>query len=125
MKILSLFPRALPQAAGPGHKDVEQLGTRAMWNVLKFTYSEVGRADARTHIHGYLHLAEAEAMFDHLRLAFQFDAPLRVKGGKRIKIASVSLYTSFREDRAEAEAEARNGNARLIQEAHEMEIDLS
>lgn len=95
-----------------------------MWNVLKFTYTEPSDAQIRTHIHAYLHLADAEAMFDHLRLAFQFDAPLRVKGGKRIKIASVSLYTSFREDRAEAEAEVRNGSARLIQEAHEIEIDL-
>jgi hypothetical protein len=95
-----------------------------MWNVLKFTYSEPGDTRVRTKIHAYLHLAEAEALFDHLRLAYQFDAPLRVKGGKRIKLSSVSLYTSFREDRNEAEAEVKNGAARLIQEAHEIEIDL-
>jgi hypothetical protein len=98
-------------------------GTR-MWNVLKFTYSYAGESEIRTRIHAYLHLGEAEALFDHLRLAYQFDTPLRVKGGKRIKIASVNLYTSFREDRSEAEAEVRNGGARLIQEAHEVEIDL-
>jgi len=95
-----------------------------MWNILKFTYSEPDDGKVRTQIRSYLHLAEAEAMYDHLRLAFQFDAPLRVKGGKRIKIASVSLYNSFREDRNEAEAEVKNGGARLIQEAHEIEIDL-
>jgi hypothetical protein len=95
-----------------------------MWNVLKFTYSYAGEHDVRTRIHAYLHLEEAETMFDHLQLAYQFDAPLRVKGGKRIKIGSVSLYTSFREDRVQAEAEVANGGARLIQEAHEIEIDL-
>jgi len=96
-----------------------------MWNVLKFTYKQSGDARARTKIHAYLNLGEAETMFDHLRLAYQFDAPLRVKGGKRIKVSGVSLYTSFREDRDDAEAEVRNGGARLIQEAHEIEIDLS
>ena len=100
-----------------------------MWNVLKFTYSEAGSnpGDSRVHtkINGYLHLAEAEAMFDHLQLAYQFGVPLRVKGGKRITVLGVNLYTSFREDRGEAEAEVRNGGARLIQEAHEIEIDLS
>lgn len=63
-------------------------------------------------------------MFDHLRMAYQFGMPLRVKGGKRITILSLSLYSSFREDQHEAEAEVRNGGARLIQEAHEIEIDL-
>jgi hypothetical protein len=95
-----------------------------MWNVLKFTYSFAGESNSRTKIHAYLHLGEAEALFDHLRLAYQFDAPLRVKGGKRIKIGSVNLYTSFREDRNEAEKEVANGGARLIQEAHGVEIDL-
>ncbi|HUO01804.1 MAG TPA: hypothetical protein VMU31_03425 [Rhizomicrobium sp.] len=95
-----------------------------MWNVLKFTYNYDGESQVRSRIHAYLHLAEAETLFEHLRLAYQFDAPLRVKGGKRIKISSVNLYTSFREDRDEAEAEVRNGGARLIQEAHEVEIDL-
>ena len=70
------------------------------------------------------HLGEAETIFDHLQLAYQFDTPLRVKGGKRIRIGSVSLYTSFREDRAQAETEVANGGARLIQEVHEIEIDL-
>ena len=95
-----------------------------MWNVLKFTYSRPGENRVHINIHGYLHLAEAETMFDHLRLAYQFGAPLRVKGGKRITILSLSLYTSFREDQHEAEAEVRSGGARLIQEAHEIEIDL-
>jgi hypothetical protein len=102
-----------------------------MWNVLKFTYSFVGaagsfaaEAEIHTKIHGYLDLAHAEDLFDHLQLAYQFDTPLRVKGGKRIKVGSVSLYTSFREDRGEAEAEVRNGGARLIQQAHEVQIDL-
>jgi hypothetical protein len=95
-----------------------------MWNVLKFTYSYPGESPIHTKIHAYMHLHEAEATFDHLTLAYQFDAPVRVKGGKRIKIASVSLYTSFREDRAQAETEVANGGARLIQEAHEIEIDL-
>jgi hypothetical protein len=95
-----------------------------MWNVLKFTYNFDGESDVHTRIHAYLHLDEAETIFDHLQMAYQYDMPLRVKGGKRIKIASVSLYTSFREDRGEAEAEVRNGGARLIQEAHEVEIDL-
>ena len=95
-----------------------------MWNVLKFTYSYPGEPHVHTKIHAYLHLGEAEAIMNHLTLAYQFDAPLRVKGGKRIKIGSVSLYTSFREDRGEAEAEVENGGARLIQEAHEVEIDL-
>jgi hypothetical protein len=96
-----------------------------MWNVVKFTYNHPGESRVSTKIKGYLHLAEAEAMFEHLQLAYQFDTPLRVKGGKRIRIASVSLYTSFREDRSEAEAEVKNGGARLIQEAHEFEIDLA
>lgn len=95
-----------------------------MWNVLKFTYRFAGESQIRTKIQAYLHLGEAETIFDHLRLAYQFDAPLRVKGGKRIRIESVSLYTSFREDRREAETEVGNGGARLIQEAHEIEIDL-
>ncbi len=95
-----------------------------MWNVLKFTYSYANEHHVRTRIHAYLHLGEAETIFDHLQLAYQFDAPLRVKGNKRIKVGSVSLYTSFREDRGEAEAEVENGGARLIQEAHEVEIDL-
>ena len=95
-----------------------------MWNVLKFTYSYAGEHDVRTRIHAYLHLDEAETLFNHLQLAYQFDAPLRVKGGKRIKVSSVSLYTSFRDDRQDAEAEVRNGDGRLIQEAHEVEIDL-
>jgi len=95
-----------------------------MWNVLKFTYGRPGESRIHTNIHGYLHLAEAEAMFDHLRMAYQFGVPLRVKGGKRITILSLSLYSSFREDQREAEAEVRNGGARLIQEAHEIEIDL-
>lgn len=96
-----------------------------MWNVLKFTYSYVGESPVHTKIHGYLHLGEAEAMFDHLELAYQFGAPLRVKGGRRITISSAALYTSFREDQREAEADVRNGGARLIQEAHEIEIDLA
>ena len=95
-----------------------------MWNVLKFTYKYESQADVRTKIQGYLHLADAETMFDHLRLAYQFDAPLKVKGGKRIRILSASLYSSFREDREEAETEVRNGVARLIEEAHPLEIDL-
>lgn len=95
-----------------------------MWNVLKFTYIFEGERDVRTRIHAYLHLGEAEAMFEHLRLAYQLDTLLRVKGGKRIRIDGVSLYTSFREDRDEAEAEVANGGARLIQEAREVEIDL-
>jgi hypothetical protein len=103
-----------------------------MWNVLKFTYSdsgsdpvdEPGKRQVHTKIHGYLHLGEAETMFDHLRVAYQYDMPLRVKGGKRIRILSVSLYTSFRDDQRQAEEEVRNGGARLIQEAHEIEIDL-
>jgi len=95
-----------------------------MWNVLKFTYNQAGDPQVRTKIHAYLHLDEAETMFDHLRLAYQFDAPLRIKGGKRIKILGVSLYTSFRADKDDAEAEVRNGGARLIQEAHEIEIVL-
>ncbi|HEX4105056.1 MAG TPA: hypothetical protein VHX92_02370 [Rhizomicrobium sp.] len=95
-----------------------------MWNVLKFTYCYAGESEIHTKIHAYLHLGEAETLFDHLTQAYQFDAPLRVKGGKRIKICSVSLYTSFREDRGDAEAEVRNDGARLIQEAHEVEIDL-
>lgn len=95
-----------------------------MWNVLKFTYSYAGEHDVRTRIHAYLHLGEAETIFDHLQLAYQFDTPLRVKGGKRIRIGSVSFYTSFREDRAQAETEVANGGARLIQEVHEIEIDL-
>lgn len=96
-----------------------------MWNVLKFTYTYPGESQTHTKIHGYLDLTHAEDLFDHLRLAYQFDAPLRVKGGKRIKILSVSLYTSFRDDRQDAEEEVRNGGGRLIQEAHEIEIDLS
>jgi hypothetical protein len=96
----------------------------AMWNVLKFTYSYAGESKVHTRIHAYLHLGDAETIFNHLTLAYQFDAPLRVKGGKRIKLASVSLYTSFRENRGEAEAEVREGGARLIQQAHEVEIDL-
>lgn len=96
-----------------------------MWNVLKFTYANPGESRVRTKIHGYLHLAEAEVMFDHLQLAYQFGAPLRVKGGKRITVLSVSLFTSFRGDRSEAEAEVRDGGARMIQEAHEIEIDLT
>lgn len=95
-----------------------------MWNVLKFTYNYPGESHIRTKIHAYLHLGEAETIFDHLQMAYQFDAPLRVKGGKRVKIGSVSLYTSFREDRNAAEIEAANGGGRLIQEAHEIEIDL-
>ena len=95
-----------------------------MWNVLKFTYRHDGESERRSWIHAYLHLDEAETMFEHLRLAYQFDAPLRVKGGRRIRIGSVSLYTSFREDRDEAKAEVAGGGARLIQEAHEVAIDL-
>ncbi len=95
-----------------------------MWNVLKFTYSYPGESHVHTKIHAYLHLVEAENIFDHLELAYQFDARLKVKGGKRIKIGSLSLYTSFRENRSEAEKEVANGGARLIQEAHEIEIDL-
>jgi hypothetical protein len=95
-----------------------------MWNVLKFTYNYPGESHVNTKIHAYLSLGEAETIFHHLKLAYQFDASLRVKGGKRIKIGSLSLYTSFREDRAEAETEVANGEARLIQEAHEIEIDL-
>lgn len=95
-----------------------------MWNVLKFTYTYAGENTAHTKIQAYLHLDDAEAMFEHLRLAYQLDAPLKVKGGKRIKVTSVSLHSSFREDRREAEAEVKNGVARLIQEAHEIEIKL-
>ena len=95
-----------------------------MWNVLKFTYHYDGEQKARTQIHAYLHLDEAETVFEHLRLAYQFDALLRVKGGRRIRVGSVSLYTSFRGDRDEAKAEVANGGANLIQEAHEVEIDL-
>lgn len=95
-----------------------------MWNVLEFAYTYAGESDVHTKIRGYLHLEEAEAMFDHLRLGYQFDAPLRVKGGKKIRILNVSLYASFREDRTQAEEEVKNGVARLIQEAHGMDIDL-
>lgn len=95
-----------------------------MWNVLKFTYNYAGESRTKSWVHAYLHLAEAEEIFDHLRLAYEFDAPVRVKGGKRIKVSGVSLYTSFREDRKDAEAEVLAGAARLIQEAHEIQIDL-
>lgn len=96
-----------------------------MWNVVKFTYSYPGESQVHVKIKGYLHLPEAEALFEHLQLAYQFDTPVRVKGGKRIIILSVSLYTSFRQDQHQAEAEVRGGGARLIQEAHEIEIDLA
>jgi hypothetical protein len=95
-----------------------------MLNVLKFTYSFAGESQVHTKVHSYLHLVAAEAMFDHLRLAYQFDASVKVKGGRRIKILSVNLYTSFHEDKAKAEAEVLAGHARLIQEAHPVEIDL-
>ena len=95
-----------------------------MWNVLQFTYRFEDQSEVRTKIQGHLHLEEAETMFDHLRLAYRFDAPLKIKGGKRIRILSVSLFSSFREDRGEAEMEVRNGIARLIEEAHPLEIDL-
>lgn len=95
-----------------------------MLNVVKFTYTFTGETQVHTKTRAYLHLAEAEDLFEHLRLAYQFDASLRVKGGKRIKILSVSLYTSFHDERATAEAEVLSGHARLIQEAHPLEIDL-
>jgi hypothetical protein len=95
-----------------------------MNNVLKFTYSYLGESTVHTFVRSYLHIAEAEALFEHLRLAYQFDVSLRVKDGRRINILSLHLYTSFHEDPRKAEAEIRNGGGRLIQEAHEFGIDL-
>jgi hypothetical protein len=124
MKIRSYLGCFIATGVRPGPEFTVTGWKRQMWNVLKFTYSFPAESQLHTKIHAYLHLGECENIFDHIELAYQFDAPLRVKGGKRIKIKSVSLYTSFREDRSEAETEVANGGARLIRDAHEFEIDL-
>ncbi|MGH6827281.1 MAG: hypothetical protein ACREFW_00050 [Rhizomicrobium sp.] len=95
-----------------------------MWNVLKFPYCYPEDGVVRTRIVPYLHLVEAEEVFDHLRAAYRFDIVLKVKDGRRIRVLGVSLYTSLHEDRAAAEKEVREGNGRLIQEASAIVLDL-
>jgi hypothetical protein len=55
---------------------------------------------------------------------YQFNEPIRVKGGKMVKVTGVSLYTSFKENRGDALEAVKSGTETLMQEAREIDIEI-
>jgi hypothetical protein len=74
---------------------------------------------------GYGRLEVAEHMFDHLELGYQLNATVRIKGGNSIKVEAIQLYESFKEHLADAVEAVKSGNATLMQEAKEVDLDIS
>jgi hypothetical protein len=95
-----------------------------MWYVLKIDYCTPDAPETRTKMLGYPNLTDAQAVFDHLELSYQFNEPVRIKGGKMVKATGVWMYESFKDHYAAALEAAASGTATLVGEAREIEIDL-
>jgi hypothetical protein len=96
-----------------------------MWHVLKLDYTTTDSSETRTKMIGYGRLEVAEHMFDHLELGYQLNATVRIKGGNSIKVEAIQLYESFKEHLADAVEAVKSGNATLMQEAKEVDLDIS
>ena len=94
------------------------------WHVVKFDYQYPVGTDTQSKLVAYHGLEDAQRVFDHLELGYQFNEPIRVKGGKMIKVIGVCLYMSFKENRDDAMEAAKLGTETLMQEAREIDIDL-
>jgi hypothetical protein len=95
-----------------------------MWYVLKIDYSTTDAPETRTKMLGYPDLTAARAVFDHLELSYQFNEPVRVKGGKMVKATGIWLYESFKDHYDAALEAVASGDVTLVDEAREIEIDL-
>jgi hypothetical protein len=94
------------------------------WHIVKFDYQYPAGTDTQSKLVTYDGLDDAQRVFDHLELGYQFNAPIRVKGGKMIKVTGVSLYMSFKENRADALEAVKSGTETLMQEAREIDIEI-
>jgi hypothetical protein len=96
-----------------------------MWHVLKLDYTTADASEMKTKMIGYGRLDVAEQIFNQLQLGYQLNATVRVKGGKGIKVKAVQLYESFKEHLADAIEAVKSQNATLMQEAKEVDLDIS
>jgi len=96
-----------------------------MWHVLKLDYTTADSSETKTKMIGYGRLEVAEHMFDHLELGYQLNATVRIKGGKGVKVEAIQLYESFKEHLVDAVEAVKSGNATLMQEAKEVDLDIS
>lgn len=96
-----------------------------MWHVLELNYTTPESSGQKTEMIGYDRLEVAEQIFNQLERGFQLDGTVRVKGGKRIKVVAVRLYESFKEHLADAVEAVKSGDATLMQEAKEVDVDIS
>ena len=95
-----------------------------MWYVLKIDYCTPDATETQTKMLSYPDLTAAQAVFDHLELSYQFNEPVRVKGGKMVKATGIWLYESFKDHYQAAIDAVTSGKATLVDEAREVEIDL-
>jgi hypothetical protein len=94
------------------------------WYIIEVRYQYSAGKAARVRFIAYNERTVAQRVFDHLELGFQLGAPIRVKGGKRIRVTGVSLYESFKPQREDAIDAVKSGSEILLQQAHGIEIDL-
>ncbi len=96
-----------------------------MWHVLKLEYTIAGSTDPKTQLTGYGSLEQAGNIFDHLELGYQLGTTVRLKGGKRIGIKSIQLYESFKQRLDDAVEQVKSGDATLMREAREVDLEIS
>jgi len=94
------------------------------WHIVKLDYQYPVGTDTQSKLVTYDSLEDAQRVFDHLELGYQFNEPIRVKGGKMIKVTGVSLYMSFKENRGDALEAVKSGTETLMQEAREIDIEI-
>jgi hypothetical protein len=94
------------------------------WHIVKFDYQYPVGTDTQSRLVAYEGLEDAQRLFDHLELGYQFNVPIRVKGGKMIQVNGVYLYMSFKENLADAREAVKLGTETLMQEAREIDVDL-
>jgi hypothetical protein len=95
-----------------------------MWYVLKLDYRSAEAAKTQTKMLGYSDLAEAQHIFGQLELSYQFNQPVRVKGGRAITASGVWLYESFKDHYAAAEAAVAAGEGMLMNTAKEINFEI-
>jgi hypothetical protein len=94
------------------------------WYLVKVNYVSPADSETQTKIQGYQHLADARNMFEKLELSYQFDAQVRLRDGKLIKVTGAWLYQAFKFHLDEAVDAVNSGDAELMNEAHGIEIDI-
>jgi len=95
-----------------------------MWYILKFEYTSPPDPEKRTKTLGYSTLPDAHRIFDQLEHGYQFYAPVRVQGDKKINVTGVWLYASYTENYDHAVDAANSGSGILVNEARALKISL-